>query len=94
MGVPLVVLPKQRPASRQSLGFLTALGRTEWVAETPDEYVRIASGLAGDSDYLATLRRDQRARVAGSPMCDAPRFARNLEAALRRIWQQWCSEQQ
>ncbi|MCP5119986.1 MAG: tetratricopeptide repeat protein [bacterium] len=93
MGVPLVTLPMTRPASRQSLGFLTALGRTEWVAETPDDYVRIATGLANEPDYLATLRGDQRARVAASPMCDAPRFARNLEAALRQVWQQWCSEQ-
>jgi predicted O-linked N-acetylglucosamine transferase (SPINDLY family) len=25
-----------------------------------------------------------------SPLMDAPKFARNVEAAYRRIWQAWC----
>ncbi|MDJ0947455.1 MAG: tetratricopeptide repeat protein [Alphaproteobacteria bacterium] len=92
MGVPVVTLPDTRPVSRQSLGLLTAIGRTEWVAQDADDYVRIATDLASDPDRLAALRRSQRERVAASPMGDAPRFARNLEAALRDIWHKWCSD--
>ena len=93
MGVPVVTLPRTRPVSRQSQAVLTALGRTEWIAEDQDDYVRIAAGLAFDLDRLAELRRDQRARIAASPLCDAPRYARNFEAALRWMWRRWCEGQ-
>ena len=93
MGVPIVALPRTRPSSRQTLGFLTAAGLTEWAADDPDDYVRIATDLASDPDRLAALRREQRARVAASPMCDQPRFAGHLELALRRMWRRWCEEQ-
>lgn len=90
MGVPVVTLPKTRPASRQSLDFLTALGRTEWVAKDREEYVRIAATLASNPDCLQMLRRTQRRRMAQSPLCDSVRFASNFEAALRCIWRKWC----
>jgi protein O-GlcNAc transferase len=91
MGVPVVSLPRTRPVSRQSQAFLTALGRTEWVAQGQDDYVRIATDLASDPVKLATLRRDQRPRMAASPVCDGQRFAHHFEAALRSIWQGWCA---
>jgi predicted double-glycine peptidase len=91
MGVPVVTLPCTRPVSRQSQAFLTALGRTEWVAQDHDDYVHIATDLASDLSRLAEFRRDQRARMAASPVCDGPRFARHFEAALRSIWQSWCA---
>jgi protein O-GlcNAc transferase len=91
MGVPVVTLPCTRPVSRQSQAFLTALGRTEWVAQDHDDYVHIATDLASDLPRLAEFRRDQRARMAASPVCDSPRFARHFEAALRSIWQSWCA---
>jgi predicted O-linked N-acetylglucosamine transferase (SPINDLY family) len=90
MGVPAVTLPRTRPVSRQTQALLTALGRPEWVAKDPDDYVRIAAGLASDPARLATLRREQRARMAASPLCDGQRFARHFQAALRSIWQAWC----
>jgi predicted O-linked N-acetylglucosamine transferase (SPINDLY family) len=92
-GVPIVTLPGSRPVSRQTLGFLRSLGRAEWVARDPDEYVRISVGLASDPRALAAIRRAQRARVAASPLCDAPRFARHFEAALRVLWRNWCDAQ-
>ena len=91
MGLPVVTMPLARPASRQTLGFLTALGRTEWVAGDADDYVRIATRLAADPQTLAAMRRDQRERVAASPICDGPRFTRHLEAALRDMWRHWCA---
>ena len=51
MGVPVVTLPRTRPASRQSQAFLTALGRTEWVARNEDDYLRIAADLQARTDW-------------------------------------------
>jgi hypothetical protein len=31
--------------------------------------------------------------MAASPLCDGPRFARNLDAAFRDMWRAWCREQ-
>ena len=91
MGVPVVTLPRTRPASRQSQAFLAALGRNEWIASDPDDYIRIAAALASDPGRLAAVRRGQRARMAASPVCDGPRFARHFEAALRALWRGWCA---
>jgi predicted double-glycine peptidase len=92
-GVPLVSLPKSRPVSRQSQAFLTVLGRPEWIAKDPDDYVCIAADLASDLDRLTDLRRHQRSRMAASPLCDGPRYARHFEAALRSMWRHWCKGQ-
>jgi protein O-GlcNAc transferase len=90
-GVPVVTMPNTRPVSRQTQAFVTMLKRTEWVATDVDDYVRIAVNLASDPGRLATLRRDQRARMAASPLCDGPRFARHFEVALRELWRNWCA---
>ena len=67
------------------------LGLPELVARSPDEYVKIAVELSTDLDRLSDLRRGLRARMEASPLMDAPRFARNLEAAYRSIWRRWCA---
>ena len=58
-----------------------------WVAESPDDFVARALAFAADMEALATLRQNLRRRFLASPLCDAPRFARNLEAAFEGMWQ-------
>ncbi len=91
MGVPVVTLPGVAPQSRQTAGFLNALGHPEWVAASPADYVAIATGLAGDPSRLARLRRTQRALLAASTLCDGPTFTCGLESAFRQLWAGWCS---
>jgi predicted O-linked N-acetylglucosamine transferase (SPINDLY family) len=91
MGVPVVTLVGQTVVGRAGLSQLTNLGLTELIAHTPDEYVAIAARLAGDLPRLAELRRTLRSRMEGSPLMDAPRFARNIEAAYRQMWRNWCA---
>jgi predicted O-linked N-acetylglucosamine transferase (SPINDLY family) len=91
MGVPVITLPGQSFAGRHSLSFLSTVGLTETIAADPAHYVAIATALAGDFDRLGALRVGLRARVARSPLCDGPRFAANLAAALRGHWRDWCA---
>ncbi|MBM3597632.1 MAG: tetratricopeptide repeat protein [Alphaproteobacteria bacterium] len=91
MGVPLVALRGDRMVARQSASILGALGRAEWIAGNPADYREIAVALALDPSRLARLRRDQRALMRDSPLCDARRFARNLEQAYRWMWRRWCA---
>jgi protein O-GlcNAc transferase len=36
------------------------------------------------------MRGNMRDRMVGSALMNAPRFARNVEAAYREMWKRWC----
>jgi predicted O-linked N-acetylglucosamine transferase (SPINDLY family) len=74
------------------VSLLSNVGLPELIAETPEQYVHIAADLAKDVPRLAELRRTLRGRMQASPLMDAPRFARNVEAAYRQMWRSWCAE--
>jgi protein O-GlcNAc transferase len=86
MGVPLVSLSGQTAVGRAGRSILSNVGLPELIAETPEEYVEIAVKLSSDLPRLAELRRTLRERMQASPLMDAPRFARNIEAAYRQMW--------
>ena len=90
MGVPVVTLPMDRPASRQTLAFLHGLGLDDLAAGSEDDYVRIAAALAADPARLTELRQTLRPRMAAAPMNDPKVFAAGLEAAYRQMWGRWC----
>ena len=93
MGVPVVTLPGAMPQSRQTTGFLQAVGQDGWAAGSVEEYVAIAAALAADPARLAERRCTQRTRMAASPLCDESGFTRDLEAVFRRMWRNWCEGQ-
>jgi predicted O-linked N-acetylglucosamine transferase (SPINDLY family) len=86
MGVPVVTLSGDTALHRGGVAIAMNLGLPELVARSPDEYVAAAARLAGDPDRLGGLRSHLRAHLATSPLGDAPRFARHLEAAFRTAW--------
>ena len=90
MGVPVLTLPGALSAARSSASILTTLGLTEWIASTPEDYVRLAVQFARDEATLTMLRKSLRTRMLASPLMDEPRFARDVEAAYRRMWHAWC----
>ena len=91
MGLPLVTLAGDSYRARQGLMLLTNLGLPELIASTPQEYVRIAVELANDLPRLAALRAGLRERMRASPIMDGAGFARDLGAAYRDMWRQWCA---
>ena len=90
MGVPTVTLPGELFSSRHSMSHLNNAGLTGWVASDVDDYVERAAAKAANLPALADLREGLREQVRVSPLCDAPRFGRNLGAALRHAWTEWC----
>jgi predicted O-linked N-acetylglucosamine transferase (SPINDLY family) len=92
MGVPVVSLAGERAVSRAGLSQLTNLGLPELVSRTEDEYVAIATRLAGDLPRLAELRATLRSRMEASVLTDARHFARQIESAYRTMWRNWCAE--
>jgi predicted O-linked N-acetylglucosamine transferase (SPINDLY family) len=90
MGVPMVTLIGQTAVGRAGWSQLCNLDLKELAAKTPEQFVRIAAGFAGDLPKLSRLRSTLRQRMEQSPLMDAPRFARNVESAYRQMWRKWC----
>jgi predicted O-linked N-acetylglucosamine transferase (SPINDLY family) len=86
MSVPVVTLRGRRMASRMSASVLHRMGFDGWIAETSEEYVRIAKSFAVDVERLATIRAVQRTVFAASGLLDGHRLARAVEAAYLAIW--------
>ena len=86
MGVPVVTLAGNRTVSRQAAGQLSAAGLDELITNDPDEFVSVASSLAGDLERLTNYRVTMRSRLSNSPLCDAADLARALESAYREMW--------
>jgi predicted O-linked N-acetylglucosamine transferase (SPINDLY family) len=92
MGVPVVTLRGSTIPSRITSSLLTALGMTEWVAHSDEEYVRIAVDAARDLPRLARLRDELRPKIAASPLGDTQRYTREVESTFRSMWQRWCNK--
>jgi predicted O-linked N-acetylglucosamine transferase (SPINDLY family) len=90
MGVPVFSLCGQTAVARAGLSLMTTLGLAEFVAETPAQFVHVATTLAQDPSRLAALRAGLRDRMTKSPLMDAGRFTHNVEHAYRTMWQHWC----
>lgn len=93
MGVPVVTLAGRTAVGRGGLSILSNVGIADWVANDREQYIRIAADLASDLGRLSMLRGTLRQRMLASPLMDAPRFARNIEAAYRSMWHRWCAGQ-
>jgi predicted O-linked N-acetylglucosamine transferase (SPINDLY family) len=90
MGVPVITLCGDRHASRVGASILTGLGMQALIARSAQDYISIATSLAGDTERLTALHTGLRGLVQRS-LCDAKLFARQVEDAYRGMWQIWCT---
>jgi predicted O-linked N-acetylglucosamine transferase (SPINDLY family) len=92
MGVPVLSLIGDRAVARAGWGFASNLGLQELAADTVEAFVQNAVELTSDLARLARLRSALRLRLQRCPLMNGPEFARNVEAACRHIWRQWCRD--
>jgi predicted O-linked N-acetylglucosamine transferase (SPINDLY family) len=92
MGTPVITAPGVRSWSRSAASILATLGMQDWIAESPEDYVRRAVQFARNPSTIAQLRKSLRSRMLGSPLMDKGGFARDMEQVYRRMWQSWCSQ--
>ncbi len=92
MGVPIITLSGRTAVGRAGRSILSNIGLSKLIANSPQEYKRIAVELANDLPRLRELRSSLRRRMQRSPLMDAPRFARDVESAYRQMWRKWCEE--
>ncbi|MET3556429.1 tetratricopeptide repeat protein [Burkholderia sp. 567] len=86
MGVPVIGMKGGRFVTHICESLLHAAGMGDWIAADEDAYLAKAIAFAGDRDALAALCATLRERTLASPLCDAARFARNLEDAFHGMW--------
>ncbi|WP_457767765.1 tetratricopeptide repeat protein [Cyanobium sp. ULC084] len=83
MGVPLVAIRGSTTSARMSSTLVKALGHSEWVAESPEQFAEIVKQLG--SDFL--FQRHNKARfqneVLNSLLYDAADLTSHLERAFR-----------
>ncbi len=82
MGVPVLTWPGKTFAGRHSASFLTTVGLRDWIADGPEDYVRVLTDKCSDLSALNDLRLGLRDRVAASPLCDFKQIAADLERCL------------
>jgi protein O-GlcNAc transferase len=86
MGVPVVTFVGKPHRQRVGYSMLKNIGTEETIAWSEDEYIEIAARLAQEPARLVSLRERIAADIRTSILCDPPRFTRQLEEALRRVW--------
>ena len=86
MGVPVVSLRGSRHVARVGASILTHLGYPELLADSEDDYVRIAVELAGDGARRSQYRTGLRDAVKVSSLGDTVGFAAKVESAYRDMW--------
>lgn len=90
MGVPIITLYGTQPAGRTTSSVLTTMGKTDWIARTPEEYIEKAIAMADDPKMLAEQRKLLRDELLACPAVAGYREA--VEAAYLAMWKQWVGE--
>lgn len=92
MGVPLVSMVGSVFKSRMTTGILTYLGQTAWIANSPEDYLHIATTLASDIDNLNAMRQQLRPHLEQSSLMREDLFSQQYGHALRAMWVHWLAE--
>ena len=87
MGIPCVTLKGKRRPSAVGASILAAAGRLGWIAQDPANFVKIASGLASNTDSLELERKSLQENVATSPLFDVTETATNIRNVLEKLGQ-------
>jgi len=93
MGVPLVAMAGRKAVQCSTSSILKAVGMTDMVVNSPEEYIKAGVFLAGIVGKIPEIRQNIRKAFQASPFMDERGFTRDLEAAYRDMWRSWCRKQ-
>jgi predicted O-linked N-acetylglucosamine transferase (SPINDLY family) len=85
-GLPLLTCVGETLVSRIAGSQLTAIGLPELITASFAEYEALALKLATDPGLLKSYRHRLAANRRTAPLFDMPRYARDFEDAMQRIW--------
>ncbi|MET4277789.1 MULTISPECIES: tetratricopeptide repeat protein [unclassified Bradyrhizobium] len=90
-GVPVVAKLGNGASSRAGGSIVAAVGLDDWVAADDEGYAAIACKYAAQPAHLTKLRAELPARIAASPAGNVETYTREVEAAYRRFWRDYCA---
>lgn len=90
MGVPVVSLRWPTIVGRLSASILTTLGLTDWIAETPEQYIQLAIQKTQNLRVLSDLRQQLHSIFASSIFGNTDAYVRIVEQEYRQLWRKWC----
>ena len=85
MGVPVVSLFGGRHGTRFGLSILANVGLKNFAVDSHEKYIRLAIALAGDWNFLATLRKNLRGMMKNSPLMNSTNYVRAMEEVFAEI---------
>lgn len=91
MGVPVITLPSDRLASRQTTCFYANMGVEGFVATSREDYIARAVALAGDPERLRETRKTLPDALLAAPFTDSRKFTASLERAYRMMWRRYAA---
>ncbi len=86
-GLPLLTCAGQAFAARMAGSLLTAVGLTEMITDSVEEYANRAMALATHPDELLAVRERLARNRRTAPLFNTDRFRRHLEAAYTTMWE-------
>ena len=89
MGVPVVTLKWPTIVGRLSSSILTTLDMTDWIAESKEEYVRIAKEKASDLQKLSEVRMGLRERFNSSILGNYKAYCKIVEQEYIKMWEKY-----
>ena len=90
MGNPFITYSNRPSVGKIGASILTALGRSEWIANSKEEYIEKAVDMALNQKKLSKIRSKLRSEMERSKIMDAKGFVQELEETYRSMWENWC----
>uniref|UniRef100_A0A915B7I1 protein O-GlcNAc transferase n=1 Tax=Parascaris univalens TaxID=6257 RepID=A0A915B7I1_PARUN len=88
-GTPMITMPLETLASRVASSQLVALGVPELVAKDREDYIRIATRLGTDREYLSQIRAKVWKARTTSTLFDVRQYCADMEQLLHRMWRRY-----
>lgn len=86
-GLPVLTCRGQSFPGRVGASLLNAIGMPELIADSLEDYERLALSLATSPDRLSAIRRKLATHRTSFPLFDTDRYRRHIEAAFTAMWQ-------
>ena len=85
-GLPVLTKRGSTAQGRLSEAHIRAVGPTELIVETADEYYKTAIRLARDPDELALHRKRLNEALPAARLFDAPRMVQQFKQIYQEVW--------
>jgi len=89
-GIPFVSLAHRPTVGRVGANVLASVGRLEWLADSEEQYLEIATTLASDINQLSEIRARLPDQMRRSLAMDEIGFCGAFEEALLKMWEHYC----